>query len=103
MSKKGQTVGMTANDHLKEVATYIGKIPDVIIVNNTVFPDELLNKYSEEGDFPVLNNCTGDSCTVYAESLVAMENIQLVSGDVLKRSLIRHDSDILASILIKLV
>lgn len=103
MSKKGQTVGMTANDHLKEVTKYIGKTPDVIIVNNTLFTEELLNKYKLEGDFPVLNNCAGDTCMVYAESLVAMETIQLVSGDILKRSLIRHDPDRLASILIKLI
>lgn len=103
MSKKGQTVGMTANDHFKEVARYIGKTPDSIIVNDTLFPEELLNKYKEEGESPVLNNCTGDTCTVYVDALVAKEIIQLVSGDVLKRSLIRHDSDKLASILIKLV
>ncbi len=103
MSKKGQTVGMTANDHLKEVAIYIGKTPDVIIVSNTVFPNELLNKYSEEGDFPVLNDCADDTCTVYAESLVATETIQLVGGDILKRSLIRHDPDKLASALIKFI
>lgn len=103
MSKKGQTVGMTASDHLKEVSKYVGKTPDSIIVNNTIFPEELLNKYKEEGEFPVLNNCMGDTCTVYAESVVAMETIQLVGGDILKRSLIRHDPDRLASILIKLV
>ncbi len=99
MSKQGQTVGMGAMEHVEEINKYLGLMPDAIIVNNTLFSEDLIKKYADEGDYPILNNCDTDKCIVYADSLVAEEEIKQVSGDVVKRSLIRHDSDKLASIL----
>lgn len=103
MSKQGQTVGMNAMEHINEVVRYIGKTPDVAIINSTSFSDELLALYAKEGDYPILNNCTGDKCLVYAESLISEEVVRLVGGDVLKRSLIRHDPDRLATVLMRIL
>jgi len=100
MSKQGQTVDMNALEHVSEVMKYIGRKPDVAIINKPLFSEELVKKYAIEGDFPILNNCKDDiGVEIICESLVAQEEIQLVSGDILKRSLIRHDSDLLAGIL----
>ncbi len=103
MSKKGQTVGMNAMEHVNEIIRYINRTPDVAIVNSTVFSNDLLKRYAGEGDFPVQNNCTSDKCFIYAEHLVSDEIIKPTEGDKTERSLIRHNPDKLASILMKLL
>ncbi len=96
MSKRGQTIGMHAAEHVDEIIKHIGRIPDAVLINNSTFNEELLEKYRTEGDHPILNNCVDGVCTIKALPLVSEEEITLASGDMVKRSLIRHDSDILA-------
>ncbi|HMO77660.1 MAG TPA: YvcK family protein [Candidatus Paceibacterota bacterium] len=103
MTCRGQTIGMHASEHIEEIRKYIGRWPDVALVNNSIFDSELLGRYQEEGAHPVLNNCVGDTCTIAALPLVGQEEIILSSGDVVKRSLIRHDSDFLARTLVSLM
>lgn len=103
MSKRGQTIGMHAAEHVAEISKHIGRAPDVALINTTTFQSDLLAKYAEEGDHPILNNCVGDVCTIQALPLASQEEVVLSSGDVVKRSLIRHDSDFLAKTLVSLI
>ena len=103
MSKRGQTVGMHAKEHIEEIKRYIGRAPDIALVNTTKFSDDLVSKYKAEGDHPILNNCTDDICIIKAEPLVSNEEYLLSKGDVVKRSLIRHDSKILAESLLDIL
>lgn len=100
MSKRGQTVGMHASEHVDEIIKHIGRTPDFVLVNTSTFNEDLLKKYKDEGDHPILNNCVDGICAIKAMPLVSEEEIVLSSGDIVKRSLIRHDSDILARELI---
>jgi uncharacterized cofD-like protein len=99
MSKRGQTAGMHAAEHIEEIARHIGRAPDIALINTATFPENLVVKYEAEGDHPILNNCSGDRCVIEARPLVSGEEVVLHSGDVLKRSLIRHDSAVLAEAL----
>ena len=90
-------------EHINEIIRYINRTPDVAIINSTTFSSKLLEKYAKEGDYPILNNCTSDRCLVYSEHLVDDKVPKVVEGDLLERSLIRHDPDKLASVLIKIL
>ncbi len=103
MSKRGQTVGMHAAEHVAEISKHIGRAPDVALVNTVTFQTDLLDKYAKEGDHPILNNCVGDVCTIQALPLASQEEVVLSTGDIVKRSLIRHDSDFLAETLVSLI
>jgi uncharacterized cofD-like protein len=103
MSKRGQTVGMHAAEHVSEIQKHIGRAPDTALINTATFSEDLLLKYQAEGDHPILNNCLGDVCTIQAESFAAREVVTLSSGDIVKRSLIRHDCDVLATVLLKIL
>ena len=103
MSKRGQTVGMHAAEHIKEIEAHIGRAPDVALINTATFRDDLIGKYFAEGNHPILNNCTGDVCTITALPLVSEEEVVLASGDTVKRSLIRHDSHALARALMEIL
>lgn len=97
MSKAGQTIGLQAAEHLAEVTRYTGRHPDYLLCNNAPLPRALVEKYAREGDHPVENNYLGDTKTkVIALPLIAEEEIKTVAGDVLRRSLIRHDANKLA-------
>lgn len=103
MSKKGQTVGMHAQEHIAEVAHHCGRMPDTVLVNTAPFPAELVVRYEAEGDHPVLNNCDGETCTITALPLMATTPVVAQAGDRVKRSFIRHDSDVLAAELMQIV
>lgn len=103
MTKAGQTSGMGVQEHVDELTRYVGRTPDVVVANSSTFPSELLEKYAEEAEYPVVLNCTNGSCEVIRGDLVAKEEVVTAKGDVLKRSLIRHDPHKLAEVLISIL
>ncbi len=104
MSKKGQTVGFNAKEHIDEIIKYTKITPFGIVVNSTIFPRELLKKYAEEGDFPVLNNCRDNSgYKIYSRPLASENESVGVKGDEVKRSLIRHNPDLLAQVILDIL
>ena len=96
MTKVGQTMGMGVAEHVAEITRYIGAKPEYVLVNTTPLPLELLERYRDDGELPVAFNFESDTTTVIPADILADETIVTVSGDVLKRSLIRHDSRKLA-------
>ncbi len=98
VTRFGQTYGYTATKHLQEVEKYLGRPVDFILVNNAELPEDILARYRMQNDEPVMNDLTGDPRIVLAD-LLASERIVTAKGDVLKRSLIRHDSGKLAKVI----
>jgi uncharacterized cofD-like protein len=103
MTKLGQTTGMGVAEHLAEITQYVGRRPDAVLVNTAPLPADLLTKYAADGEYPVAFNCEGEECRIIPADLLADEIVQKSSGDVLRRSLIRHDSRKLARKLIGLL
>ncbi len=103
MTKRGQTTNMGLHEHVTELYRYIGRLPDAVLVNAAPFPKELVDRYIAVGEFPVVFNSETDAYRVIPADLLATEIIQKKSGDVLRRSLIRHDSRKLARKLITLL
>jgi uncharacterized cofD-like protein len=91
MTKAGQTDGFGVKEHVAEIAAYIKKQPDVVIINNEPLPTELLARYEADQEFPVQNNFSDETVTIISDNLLADEVIETPKGDILKRSLIRHD------------
>ena len=98
MTKRGQTSGMCVEDHVREVERYIGRAVDTVLANDAHFSDDLKKRYAMESEYPVLFD---GSREVEKESLLATEEVALTVGDVLRRSLIRHNSDALAQAIMK--
>jgi uncharacterized cofD-like protein len=91
MTKMGQTSGMGVREHVESLAQYAGRTPDYVLVNSTPLPEVLVQRYETESEYPVINNAEGGASKVIATDLLATEEIVRSKGDVLKRSLIRHD------------
>jgi len=100
MTKYGQTSTMSTEDHVVELARYIGRRPDVVLANNTMLPETLLARYAEEGEYPV-EVISGSG--VLAQDLLASSEVVKSKSDNLRRSLIRHDPDKLARAIVELL
>lgn len=101
MNRKGQTTGFTVQSYLKELVQFIGMdIFDYIIVNNQCPALHLIERYAEEGEL-IVNDLQGDERVIAVPLLGEFK--EGVKGDLMKRSLIRHDPKKLAQELIKIV
>ncbi|MBI2742498.1 MAG: YvcK family protein [Chlamydiales bacterium] len=100
MNRKGQTTGFKVSSYLDELTRYIGSdIFDHILVNSQTPPQELIEVYAEEGD--LVENDLKDDRIILAPLLGALK--AGAKQDLLKRSLIRHDSKKLSQQLMKIV
>ncbi len=100
MNRKGQTTGFKVSDYLKEISRFIGKdIFDYILVNSQKPPQELIEVYAEEGE--LVENDLKEDRVVFVPLLG--EPKEAPRKDLIKRSLIRHDSKKLAQELMKIV
>lgn len=101
VTKGGQTQGFTARRYVDEVTRYVGRRPDVVLVNTGAIPEEARRRYEAEGEYPVVDDLYDDPSVVRGD-FVSANIIEKTASDVSARSLIRHDSDKLAQALIAL-
>jgi uncharacterized cofD-like protein len=100
MNRKGQTTGYKTSQYLQELVRFTGKdFFDHILINVQKPPKELIESYAEEGD--LVENDLDDSRVIFADLLGRLATTP--KKDLLKRNLIRHDSEKLAQELMKIV
>ncbi|MBI2812364.1 MAG: YvcK family protein [Candidatus Melainabacteria bacterium] len=100
MNRKGQTTGFKVSHYLNEICRFIGEdVFEAILVNNQQPSEELIEVYAEEGD--LVQNDLNDGRVVFAPLLG--EPKEAPKKDLIKRSLIRHDSKKLAQEIMKIV
>ncbi len=100
MNRTGQTTRYKTSDYLKELVRFLGKDPfNHILVNAQKPPKALIDVYATEGD--LVENDLEDDRVIFANMLGGLKND--VKCDLMKRSLIRHDSKKVAQELMKIV
>ncbi len=105
MTEFGQTYGFTASKFVQELDRYLPmKYIDYIIANNAPIPPKILEKYKKFHAVPVITDF-GKSTPfkVISADLISEKIIKKEKGDLLQRSLIRHDPEKLASLCINLL
>lgn len=104
MARPGQTIGMHLADYVAEFHRYVSVLPDLIMVPDTLLPGELVQHYADtEGVHPVSHEITDERIRLHAAPIINQERFLPEAGDVLTRSLIRHDSDALAAAIVGLL
>ena len=100
MNRKGQTTGYKTSHYLKELVEFLGKdVFNHILINHERPPKELIEEYRSEGD--LVENDLDDSRIIGASMLGSLAKEK--KKDLIRRNLIRHDSDKLAEELMKIV
>jgi len=104
MTRIGQTYGFSAKDHISVLEKYLGKnCLDFILINSKQLPTNILRKYQKEQAFPVIDDLDGTGLKVIRKDFLGKQITSRIAGDVLWRSLIRHDSQKLAKVIINLL
>jgi len=101
MNKLGQTDNFKSSDFFNTYATYLQQKPfDYLVINNAPIPEEVKQLYFKSGESEVINDLkTSDQFTILEGNLVSDSCYEQKAGDILERSLIRHDSQKLAEFL----
>ncbi|MCX6705849.1 MAG: YvcK family protein [Candidatus Woesebacteria bacterium] len=107
MTKFGQTVNFNVSDFINEVEKYLaGRKLDFCILNTSNhFSKKMLSKYKKENAEPVkddLKRYTGKT-KIIRKSLISNKVYEKPKSDKIERSLIRHDSDKLAKVVVDLL
>lgn len=103
MTRPGQTDNMTATDHVKEIERYVGRRPDIVIVNTGTVPEHLLQKYAESEQYPVIDDCDSYDAEIIRADLLSTDEVVKPKSDVLQRSLVRGDGKKFAKLLMELL
>jgi 2-phospho-L-lactate transferase/gluconeogenesis factor (CofD/UPF0052 family) len=107
MNKPGHTDHFGVTDYVNEIERFIGVGRINFIIYNNRQPDsELLNRYlNAEGRTPVPapdeKDIKGSTAKFFGAALVDESPIEQKSGDRTPRTLIRHDAEKLAELIIK--
>ncbi len=97
VNKPGQTDDMMVHDHVDVIESYIGKDTiDHVIYNNSMPPKSLLDTYAASGELPVefdTEILERRSFKAHGADLISQTGGKKQKGDLIKRSLIRHNAD----------
>jgi len=102
MTRLTQTKGMTAMDHLLKIEERIGRKVDTVILNNEPIPDNILERYAQYGEDPVINDLNKDPRLVKAK-IISSQIFVKGYQDNTHRELLRHDSKKLQKVLAKII
>lgn len=99
MTQPGETEGMRIVDHVVWISEALGAMPDYVLVNQAPIPEEMLDRYRENGAVPLY---LSDA----EEAFLKERGVTVVWGDLVSLqhdTLLRHHAQRLAETLIKLV
>ncbi len=105
-TKFGQTDGFKAADFVKVLQNYLGGKIDIAIVNNKKPQNSILAAYKKEKAVmvePNIKELEKMKVGVKQADLISAEIFKSSSGDILKRSKIRHDPDKLAKVIWQII
>lgn len=102
MNKHGHADDFTVGDYVAHVERMLAPgVIDTIVYNNKKPAAALLKKYADEGEFVVCDPQTRKDRTVVSTNLLADKLFVPSKVDSVRRTLIRHDSDKLAKVLMR--
>ncbi len=105
MTKMGQTSHYKASDHIKDLTRYLGKQPDYVITNTGSIPEAVQEWYNKHNEQLVENDLNSENYTghIVEADLIDRSDFKKNDADILSRSILRHDSTLLAQTLSTIV
>ena len=102
MTKSGQTTSYKAFDHVADLVKYLGREPEVVLINNGEISSDILSSYEHYNEVKVVNDLNKNGYQIIERDLVDITKVEKNSSDILYRSILRHDSEKVAKTLIKI-
>ena len=95
-TKAGETDGYSAKKHVEEITRYAGRAPNAVFIHGGSFAKDVLDRYAAEKEFPVVDDL-GDDPSIVRAAFADVIVSEKLPGDIVSRSLIRHDSHKIAA------
>lgn len=101
MTKIGQTSNYKASDHVADLTKYLGRAPDYVVVNNGSIAENIQEWYNKHNEQVVENDLMADNFhgNIIQADLIDRQQFTKNTSDLLIRSILRHDSVLLAETL----
>jgi len=112
MTQTGQTDNFTLSDHINFIEKYMDKKINILVVNSTIPPDELLDEYKKEDSYPVkidIENISKETNILFEDLLLSDVDFlfqnERPKGDNMHvgKHLIRHDPEKLSKVIEKII
>lgn len=105
MTEIGQTYQFTGSEFISVLDKYLpSKELDYVFINNKAIPAKILERYRKVEAEPIINDFPQNTFfKVISTDLLSSQPIKRERGDLLSRSLVRHDSDKIAKLCIKIL
>jgi uncharacterized cofD-like protein len=107
MSRPGETYGYKASDFLNDLSLYLkaDRLDYIIVNTETSHSPAILKKYEAEGSTPVVDDLSDKwhLAQVIRARMRASHYLGPEKGDTLSRSMVRHDPELLAEQIHKLI
>lgn len=106
MAKPGETYQYQASDFFRDLSKYLpNKPPNYALINSDhTIPQRILNSYAKEDSYPVIDD-VGDEylgTKIIRAPVISHQVVKKSQADRVKRSMLRHDPDLLAQVLSKI-
>ncbi|MEO6508947.1 MAG: gluconeogenesis factor YvcK family protein [Patescibacteria group bacterium] len=103
MNKHGQTTDYTGSEHVEDITRYAGREPDIVVVNSAQIPQNILEWYKTHKEVVTVNDISSSQFkgTVVEADLISDQEYSKSDSDVLSRSILRHDPEKLAKVLLE--
>lgn len=95
MTELGQTYKFTAAKFIDVLGKYLpSTVLDFVLINNTPIPPDILARYRKFSAEPIKNDFPQNTTfQVISSDLLSPHPVTIEKGDLLNRSLVRHDGD----------
>ncbi len=105
MTKKGESYNYMASTYLEDLSKYIplSRLDSVVLNTDVSINRKLLASYQKEGAEIVEDDLVNTDFKVIRTKLLSHAKVMPEKGDVLARSIVRHDSRRLAKVLVDLL
>ncbi len=105
MTKYGQTTNYSAKDHINDLEKYLGRgIIDSVLINSKKPRKSTLSWYEEFEEHPVADDLgKTNRFTLIRKNLIRDVIVKAAPNDALRRSIIRHDPEKLATEIMNII
>jgi len=107
MTKSGQTTGYKASDHINDLSFYLGKTPNVVLINTAKISSDIMESYKRYNETMVKNDTdvliNNNTPEIIKADLLDNNRKEKSESDILYRSILRHDSKKVAKVINKVI
>ena len=103
MTQPEETQGFNIVQHIEWVSAAVGKTPDYVIANSQAIPEDITERYAEEGATPLYLDAEQRKIIRNMSCECVEDDIMSVYDSAKEKRVLRHDPQKLASVIFRII